>query len=76
VNRCRFCHEPVIDPFRRPAGVRRDHFECGLRFAVGGIGHLTDHDFWCGVIGDPDAGLSYRESALQVRAWVDAHVPP
>lgn len=64
---CIFC-DP--DP---PIGVypgRAPHPECGLRSAVGGIGHLTNHAYWCGQMHDPDAGLSPRESARQVWAWI------
>lgn len=46
------------------------HPECGNRAALGGIGHLTDHQRWCVEAGDPDAGLSYRESARQVMQWL------
>lgn len=42
------------------------HRECMLRDVLGGIGHLLDHDEWCIRRGDPDAGFSYRESALAV----------
>jgi hypothetical protein len=46
------------------------HRECMLRTVMGGIGHLTDHAFWCNGQGDPDMGLSFRESALAVDQWV------
>lgn len=46
------------------------HPECMLRMALGGIGHLTDHAYWCGERKDPDMGLSFRESALAVDQWV------
>ena len=46
------------------------HPECGLRMALGGIGHLTDHDYWCTQMHDPDMGLSPYESALAVQRWV------
>lgn len=46
------------------------HPECGVRMALGGIGHLEDHAYWCGERHDPDAGLSFRESALRVAAWL------
>lgn len=49
------------------------HPECGTRSALGGIGHLTDHAHWCVEVGDPDGGLSYRESARQVLEWVREH---
>jgi hypothetical protein len=42
------------------------HRECHLRAVLGGIGHMVDHEFFChGELG-PDAGLSYRTSALLV----------
>jgi hypothetical protein len=46
------------------------HRECSLRNVMGGIGHLTNHLKWCVEERDPDAGLGYRESALQVWKWV------
>lgn len=46
------------------------HWECLVRSVVGGIGHLEDHAVWCVRLGDPDGGLSYRESAIRVAAWV------
>jgi hypothetical protein len=44
------------------------HKECSLRSVLGGIGHHTQHDYWCVVMGKPDAGLTYRQSALEVWA--------
>lgn len=49
-------------------GERPVHRECAFREVMGGIGHHEDHDFWCDTMHDPDAGLSYRESALRVWA--------
>lgn len=42
------------------------HKECSLRAVMGGIGHHTGHQHWCEEVGDPDAGLTYRQSALLV----------
>ena len=70
VDRCELCH-PTL-----PAGVvfqPDKHPECGLRLAVGGIGHLTNHDYWCCVAADPDMGLTWRESSVLVAAWVREH---
>jgi hypothetical protein len=50
------------------------HRECGMREVLGGIGHLMDHHTWCQIVGDPDAGRSYRESALEVWEWTRQHV--
>lgn len=55
------------------AGGVRPHFECGLREVLGGIGHLIDHGYWCDEVGDPDMGLSYRESAARVAEYVSQH---
>jgi hypothetical protein len=44
------------------------HRACAMREVTGGIGHLIDHDRYCVRDGDPDAGLSYRESARCVMA--------
>jgi hypothetical protein len=46
------------------------HRECVLRSTMGGIGHLIAHHYWCSQVGDPDAGLTYRQSALLVDAFV------
>ena len=42
------------------------HRECSLRGVLGGIGHHLDHAYWCGEMHDPDAGFTYRQSALLV----------
>ena len=47
------------------------HRICLLRDVLGGIGHLVAHEYWCSQRGDPDAGLTYYQSARLVQAWVD-----
>jgi hypothetical protein len=47
------------------------HRECGLRSVWGGIGHHVNHALYCGGELGPDAGLTYRESALLV--WRHFH---
>jgi hypothetical protein len=65
---CRLCDpQPQLGAF----SLHDQHPECGLRMALGGIGHLTNHAHWCLEMHDPDAGLSYRESALLVAKWVE-----
>lgn len=49
------------------------HQECLLRSVLGGIGHLENHAHWCVEVGDPDGGRSYRQSAVEVAAWVEAY---
>lgn len=71
---CELCQEG-IHPGDVSRGVKTmiAHRECLLRSGIGGIGHLLDHAHFCkGDLG-PDAGLSYRLSALLVDAYV-AHV--
>lgn len=66
---CPLCDEDVEpgDTDVRPInGVQKAHRPCLLRSGLGGYGHHLDHSFWCGVMGDPDGGLTYRESALRV----------
>lgn len=66
---CQFCMPQKgvqFDP-------RDQHPSCAARAVVGGIGHLVDHAYWCGERGDPDAGLSYRDSALRVAEWLKVH---
>jgi hypothetical protein len=40
-----------------------------LRDAMGGIGHLIAHEYWCSMRGDPDAGLSKYQSARLVDSF-------
>lgn len=68
---CMFCHPDP--PTGAPFDPGAQHPECGLRGVLGGIGHLTDHAYWCGQMNDPDMGLGYRESARRVWAWVQTH---
>jgi hypothetical protein len=77
---CPWCDTP-IEPGDELApgslhvdGVVRDaHRECALRSVMGGIGHLTDHYYWCKQMNDPDGGFTYRQSALLVDQWVANH---
>ena len=85
---CQLCQEPADGPVVdddvvvvrpddvQPLGIGVAHRACLLRNVLGGIGHLTDHARWCGQEGDPDAGLTYHESALRVWAWVQLRGVP
>lgn len=46
------------------------HRQCVLRSTMGGIGHLIAHEYWCLQKHDPDAGLTFRQSALLVDEFV------
>lgn len=63
---CLMCGTPLDSLFDDEAM----HRECSLRNVMGGIGHLIAHDYWCTERHDPDAGLTYRQSALLVDAFV------
>lgn len=73
---CLLCGEEVLDteagqpmPVVSAGGIvtiHRAHYECIFRSVMGGIGHHEDHSYWCVNMGDPDMGLSYRESARRV----------
>lgn len=67
---CELCGEPIQPGEDRSPTNLVTHRECGLREVLGGIGHLIDHPHFCGTRHDPDAGLTYRESALLVALWV------
>ena len=62
---CLLCGEPLM-----PRDDEAMHRECSLRNVMGGIGHLIAHDYWCTERHDPDAGLTYRQSALLVDEFV------
>lgn len=70
-DECRLC--AVGGDASLPEPSVEFHPECGLRSILGGIGHLTNHALWCVRKREPDMGLSYRESALRVAAWVRAN---
>jgi hypothetical protein len=63
---CRLSFEAGDNGAIMPTGYAQ-HRECALRSVLGGIGHLVDHDRYCHGEAGPDAGLSYRASALL--AW-------
>lgn len=68
--------EPCVlcDPDSHYSGPLTDdnaHRECMLRSVSGGIGHLVAHPYWCVEQGDPDGGLTYRQSALLVARFVE-----
>ena len=67
---CVLCGEPILPSDERPRAVIDAHRECGLREVLGGIGHLVAHEYWCLQKHDPDAGLTYHQSALLTDAWV------
>jgi hypothetical protein len=63
-------HDSLISPTFMMDGTKRwMHDDCALRQVLGGIGHLVAHEYWCVQHGDPDAGLTYRQSALLVYQW-------
>jgi hypothetical protein len=69
LGECLMCGEPVLDdgvPIHTLEGLRTNHRECALREVLGGIGHHLGHEYWCQQMHDPDAGLSYHQSALMV----------
>lgn len=68
---CDHCQEPILQGEEIANIITMDaHRECSLRSVLGGIGHLIDHAHFCKGMGDPDAGLDRRTSALMVDVWV------
>lgn len=70
---CELCGEPPDKGSRNERmnnGTAWAHRECLLRMAMGGIGHLEDHNYWCLELHDPDGGRTYRQSALEVDEWL------
>lgn len=75
---CWHCEEPFTagdSGMVMPTGLAQ-HRECGYRAVIGGIGHLVDHDYFCGGELGPDAGLSRRASSLLVWAREILHAEP
>jgi hypothetical protein len=67
---CAHCEEPILPGEDRADLINVDaHRECALRVVLGGIGHLIDHEHFCGSELGPDAGLDYRTSSLMVDVW-------
>lgn len=77
---CSMCTEPISAAeateamlvMGQPGGLFA-HRECLLRAVLGGIGHIENHSYWCHEMHDPDGGRTYRQSALEVDAWVHTH---
>lgn len=73
---CFYCGESIREGDRGGVNLMGAfQQECAFRAAMGGIGHHEDHAFWCGQMGDPDGGRTYRQSALEVWAKY-ANRPP
>jgi hypothetical protein len=72
---CPLCDEEVAVPEAAETVVdgRLTHRSCMLRLVLGGIGHLEDHVYWCRVRHDPDGGRTFRQSGIEVAAWVEEH---
>lgn len=69
---CLLCNEPVTDDDRAMSRSSHPaHRTCMLRNVLGGIGHQIAHDYWCLQRDDPDAGLTYHQSAQLVAAMAD-----
>lgn len=73
---CIYCDEPLLGNvaagvIHTEEGPRYGHRECALREVLGGIGHHVAHEYWCKQHHDPDAGLTRRQSARLVAAWVE-----
>lgn len=66
---CGLCNEPIMAGAEAET-VQPYHRSCLLRSTLGGIGHLIAHEYWCEQRHDPDAGLTYRQSARLVDAYV------
>ena len=70
---CIMCDEPIgkFDAWAPLNTQQYAHHECSLRMVLGGIGHQLAHEYWCKEQHDPDAGLTYRQSARMVQSLVD-----
>jgi hypothetical protein len=80
---CLLCVEPIETSdrgtfvFGKTGRLCPVHVECMTRAVAGGIGHIENHAYWCKAERDPDGGRSYRQSALEVWAWIAEHgMPP
>jgi hypothetical protein len=62
---CDWCEEPVLNDDRRaPNYVRPTHYECGLRAAIGSVGHQKMRCFCFGGEEEDPPGLSRRQAAM------------
>lgn len=66
---CALCDEPM-DGEPSASRIQPMHRACTLRSSIGGIGHVIAHQYWCLNRHDPDAGLTFRQSALLVDEFV------
>lgn len=78
MDECLLCGEEIHDLSLTVGTIGADgqprlvpvHHECNLREVMGGIGHIIAHPYWCKERHDPDAGLTYRQSAMLVYSYV------
>jgi hypothetical protein len=68
---CSLCEEPMgNESSANNNPVAPMHRVCALRSVMGGIGHLIAHEYWCLQQGDPDAGLTWHQSARLVEHYI------
>lgn len=76
---CLWCDEEIVDGDRgfmraavtqTGADLRAEHRECGFRAVVGSIGHLLKVCHCYGGTMEDPPGITRRQSALLVWAWV------
>lgn len=74
-DKCLLCHEVIVEGdsgtyvgnlTMQGTTMEPVHKECSLRAVLGGIGHHLNHAAHCRLGEGPDAGLTYRQSALLV----------
>lgn len=62
---CAWCDEPVLNDDRRaPNYAQPTHYECGLRAAVGSVGHQKQRCFCFGGQDEDPPGLTRRQAAM------------
>lgn len=63
---CPWCEEPVLDTDRRAAEHRYQplHYECGLRAALGSVGHQRKLCFCYGGTEEDPPGMTRRQAAV------------
>jgi hypothetical protein len=64
---------PAPFPGAAPAQLAHQHKECGLRQVIGPIAHLERRCHCHGGEGNDTPGLTRRQDALAVWAWVQEH---
>lgn len=74
---CAWCDEPVLATDKRAPNYRDPtHYECGLRAAIGSVGHQQHRCFCYGGTEEDPPGMTRRQAATAAALYFHLGVVP